>query len=100
MSGHSCSDEHSHSNGHDHGGGGHDHDHDHDHPTSAGPADNLYEKIDHPHVVALNASQPANVCKPWNERMDESVVRFLLFAFLHFFNLFIKSSFHLHIFIH
>jgi len=67
MSGHSCHDEHG-DHGNDHG-----HDHDHDHGGSSGPAGNLYEQIDHPNVVALNAQAPANICKPWHERMDNNV---------------------------
>jgi len=68
MSSH-CADEHS-PNGHNHQ---HDHDHDHDH-GDAGPADNLYAKIDHPNIVALNgASLVVKICKPWNERMNEDV---------------------------
>jgi hypothetical protein len=71
MSGQSCQDEHG-SHGHGHG---HDHDHDHDHgSSSSGPAGNLYEQIDHPNVVALNAQAPAKICKPWNERLDDTIV--------------------------
>ncbi|KZP27403.1 DUF1000-domain-containing protein [Athelia psychrophila] len=51
----------------------HDHDHDHD-ISGAGPQDNLFQYIDRPNVVALNATtEGPNVIKPWHERMDEAV---------------------------
>lgn len=53
-----------------------DHDHDHDHDSSdLGPRDNLFQYIDRPNVVALNATGPgSDVIKPWNERLDEEKV--------------------------
>lgn len=62
----SCADEH-------HAHDGHDHGHDHDAPDA--PADNLFARIDHPNIVALNcaAAQPAKIVKPWHQRLDEAV---------------------------
>ncbi|PCH42607.1 DUF1000-domain-containing protein [Wolfiporia cocos MD-104 SS10] len=49
--------------------------HDHDHiPESQGHKDNLFERIDRPNVVALNAQDPGKgpeVIKPWHERTNE-----------------------------
>lgn len=57
-----CNDEHQ----------GHDHDHDHT-PESQG-SDNLYSFIDHSNVRILNAVDDAKILKPWDQRLDESVV--------------------------
>lgn len=61
----SCADEH------------HAHEHDHSHDSPDAPADNLFARIDHPNVVALNceAQQPAKILKPWHQRADETIVR-------------------------
>jgi len=62
-----CSDE--------HGNSGHDH-HDHDHgPSDDAPSDNLFSRIDHSNVVALNCASavPAKVLKAWHQRMDENI---------------------------
>jgi hypothetical protein len=59
-----CSDEH-----HDH-----DHDHDHDHVPESSTSDNLYSYIDHPNVRVLNAVEDVKILKPWDQRLDESVV--------------------------
>ena len=59
---------------HDHGHGGcGDHAHEHELPGNVlGYQDNLYNQIDRPHVVALNANgQGQTVIKPWSERNDE-----------------------------
>lgn len=63
---------------HQHGNCGHEgHDHDHEHDQSgAGPQDNLFAHIDRDNVVALNTyGRGPEVIKPWNERLDEGVVR-------------------------
>lgn len=61
----------------------HDHDHDHD-ISGAGPQDNLFQYIDRPNVVALNATtEGPNVIKPWHERMDEAVVSTFQHHFAH-----------------
>jgi hypothetical protein len=42
-----------------------------------GVQDNLYTKIDHQNVVALNVTndfEPRQVIKPWHERLDEEIV--------------------------
>lgn len=64
---------------HNHGGchdESHDHDHDHGIPEALGPRDNLYSRIDRPNVVALNveSGHGPEVIKPWDQRLDESVV--------------------------
>ena len=56
----SCAHEHAHGVGHGgdehgHDGHGHGHDHSHDTPLGSGPQDSLFEQVDLPHVVALNA---------------------------------------------
>ena len=54
----------------------HDHDHEHDDVSGSGPQDNLFQYIDRPNVVALNATgEGLKVIKPWHERLDEAVVR-------------------------
>ena len=67
----SCADEHAHHGEHSHG---HGHSHSHDEDV---PADNLFARIDHSNIVALNAttSAPAKVFKAWHERMDEEIVQ-------------------------
>lgn len=52
----------------------HNHDHDHDHTPESTDSDNLYSYIDHPNVQILNAVDGAKILKPWNQRLDESVV--------------------------
>lgn len=62
-----------------HDGCGHEsHDHDHDHDDAAlGYQDNLFQHIDRPNVVALNADgNAADIIKPWHLRLDEAQVRF------------------------
>ncbi|KAF9790284.1 DUF1000-domain-containing protein [Thelephora terrestris] len=61
---------------HDHGHGGcGDHANEHDLPGNVlGYQDNLYNQIDRPHVVALNAvGQGQTVIKSWSERNDEAL---------------------------
>lgn len=59
----------------------HDHDHDHDQPGTAGPQDNLFQHIDRSNVLALNATGDGSaIIKPWNERLDETVVCICLLA--------------------
>lgn len=56
----------------------HNHDHDHDHKNSSGVSDNLYVHIDLPNVRILNAtdgSAAAKILKPWDKRLDETLVR-------------------------
>ncbi|EIN04936.1 DUF1000-domain-containing protein [Punctularia strigosozonata HHB-11173 SS5] len=52
-------------------------DHDHDHgQESLGAQDNLYSRVDHQNVVALNATndvEARQIVKPWHERLDEGV---------------------------
>jgi hypothetical protein len=49
-----------------------EHDHGHDEPH-AGPRENLFQYIDQPNVVALNASgNVSNVIKPWHKRLAEN----------------------------
>lgn len=67
---------------HDHSRGNCDdesHDHDHDIPEAQGPRDILYARIDRRNVVALNADngQGPEVIKPWDQRLDETVVYML-----------------------
>ncbi|KZV87195.1 DUF1000-domain-containing protein [Exidia glandulosa HHB12029] len=68
-----------HNHDHSHGAScadeSHVHDHDHSHESPDAPADNLFARIDHPNVVALNceAHQPAKILKAWHQRMDESI---------------------------
>lgn len=64
------------SHNHGHGGCGDDVD-EHELPGNVlGYQDNLYNQIDRPHVVALNANeQGQTVIKPWSERNDEVTVR-------------------------
>lgn len=52
------------------------HDHDHDHSAlGLGAQGNLYAKIDHDNVIALNAlGAGRQVIKPWHERTDETIV--------------------------
>jgi len=60
------------------GSSGHDHDHGHGHDNpDVGPKDNLFERIDRPNVVALNAGEGRGpeVIKPWHERNDTNSVR-------------------------
>lgn len=73
------------SHNHSHNGGEcHDESHDgHDHgtPEEQGYRDNLFSRIDHQNVVALNAEDPGKgpeVIKPWDERLDEQKVSFTL----------------------
>jgi hypothetical protein len=55
--------------------------HDHDN-SGAGPQDNLFQYIDRPNVVALNATEDGSkVIKPWHERLDEVAVRSKHFGF-------------------
>jgi hypothetical protein len=72
----------SHNHNHNHGCGDESHDHDHDHglPNDVlGYQDNLFNRIDTPHVVALNAiGQGPEVIKPWNDRNDEQKVNHTL----------------------
>lgn len=52
----SCGHEHAQGCGHGEGGGGGDHQgHSHEVPLGAGPQDSLYQQVDLPHVVAMNA---------------------------------------------
>lgn len=60
-------------NGHGHYSHEH-HDHDHDHAPEYSDSDNLYSYIDHPNVRILNAVDEAKILKPWDQRLDESVV--------------------------
>ncbi|KJA13326.1 hypothetical protein HYPSUDRAFT_73060 [Hypholoma sublateritium FD-334 SS-4] len=61
---------------HEHNDGcGHEsHDHDHDHDAAVlGYQDNLFQHIDRPNVVALNANgDAAEIIKPWHLRLDEA----------------------------
>ena len=62
---------------HNHGCGHESHDHDHGLPSDIlGYQDNLFSRIDRPHVVALNSSgEGPLVIKAWNDRNDEETVR-------------------------
>ncbi|KAF9473749.1 DUF1000-domain-containing protein [Pholiota conissans] len=59
---------------HHHGCGHESNDHDHDHDDAAlGYQDNLFQHIDRPNVVALNADgNAADIIKPWHLRLDEA----------------------------
>ncbi|KAG8900305.1 hypothetical protein FRB99_006125 [Tulasnella sp. 403] len=64
---HHCSYEHDHS----HDGGQHDH----SHGESDFQPNSLYDRVDHPNVVALNGTTPdfPKIIKPWHQRLDEAV---------------------------
>jgi len=53
----------------------HDHDHDHDHGSNDAQPNSLYDRVDHPNVVASNGTEPdfPKVIKPWHMRMDETI---------------------------
>ena len=63
-----CREEHD----HDHEGHGHNHSHD----VSDAQPNNLFDRVDHSNVVALNGITPEfpRIIKPWHERLDETVV--------------------------
>jgi len=60
---------------HSHCGDSHEHEHEHDSHDEDAPADNLFSRIDHPNVRALNCASnvPAKILKPWHQRRDEAI---------------------------
>lgn len=64
---------------------GHESHDDHDHETNdLGARDSLFQYIDRPNVIALNASGSGpEVIKPWHQRMDEEKVELSFIGQIH-----------------